>query len=113
MKLKDFISETLKEIIDGVSDAQKYYSEKGGLINPVLDFTGADKAVVYYARDTQQIPQFIDFDVAITASEESGTKGGIGVWVGPVGAGIKGKSDTSNTSTNRIKFSIPVILPKG
>lgn len=29
MQFKDFVAETLKDIIDGVVDAQTYYAEKG------------------------------------------------------------------------------------
>jgi len=36
MELKDFISETLKQIIDGVSDVQSFAKGKGAAINPEL-----------------------------------------------------------------------------
>lgn len=34
MDLKDFVSETLKEIIAGVKEAQEYAKEHGAIINP-------------------------------------------------------------------------------
>lgn len=34
MNLKTFIAETLKEIIDGVIEANSYYAQKGGSGNP-------------------------------------------------------------------------------
>lgn len=34
MDLKDFVSETLKEIIEGVKDAQDFAIENGAVINP-------------------------------------------------------------------------------
>ena len=109
MKLKDFIAESLNEIIDGVIEAQKHYSANGGVINSP-DVIGPS---VGTDRHTGVVAQLVDFDVAVTAAEETETKGGIGVFVGPIGLGSQGKSDSANSSVSRIKFSIPVILPKG
>lgn len=55
----------------------------------------------------------VEFDVAVTAEEAKGTKGGIGVFMGSVGLGAQGQSETKNTSLGRIKFSVPVSLPRG
>ena len=33
MDVRQFVSETLKQIIDGVSDSQQYAQTKGGFIN--------------------------------------------------------------------------------
>ena len=109
MKLKDFVAETLKEIIDGVIEAQKHYSANGGVINSG-DIEGPK---VGTDRHTGVPLQSVEFDVAVTTTEGTETKGGIGVFVGPIGLGSQGKSDSANSSVSRIKFSIPVILPKG
>jgi hypothetical protein len=103
VKLKDFVTETLKEIFDGVVDAQEYCSRTG---------SGGEVAsgTRYKTRDGTAA-QSIEFDVAVTTTEGTETKGGIGVFVGPVGLGSQGKSDASNTSVSRIKFSVPVVFP--
>lgn len=109
MKLKDFTAETLKEIIDGVIEAQKYYSEKGGAVGSRM--YAFEKKDVIKDLDTGRPAHFVDFDVAVTTNEGTETKGGIGVFVGPIGVGSQGQTDKANSSYSRIKYSIPVFLP--
>ncbi|MEK6686370.1 MAG: hypothetical protein AABY99_08265 [Pseudomonadota bacterium] len=113
MKLKDFVAETLKEIVDGVVEAQKYYKEKGGSINSSSITFRTDHGLQIWNSENGQPVQQIEFDVAVTTTEGTETKGGIGVFVGPVGLGSQGKSDATNSSSSRIKFSVPILLPNG
>ena len=53
----------------------------------------------------------VAFDVALTATEGTGSKGGIGVVAGIVSLGTAGHSNNENTSVSRVQFSIPVVLP--
>ena len=54
----------------------------------------------------------VHFDVAVSTSEGTETKGGIGVVVGPVGSvGSQDQSDVASSSMSRIRFSVPVKLP--
>ena len=96
MDIKEFISQTLKQIIDGVKDAQEHAEGKNAVVVP-------------YYGDRQKI----DFDVAVTVVEgkETGGKAGISVW--SIGAGVTGKTESSSSTVSRIKFEIPVELPKG
>ena len=57
--------------------------------------------------------QKLEFDVAVTATEGSEKKAGIGVAMAMFGAGGQASSNTMNTSISRIRFTVPVILPKG
>ncbi len=91
MELKDFIKETLVEIIEGVKDAQ-------GAI---------DSGSVVGRR--QESAQTVDFDVAVTTS--SATEGGGKVSVMGIGsAGLEGS--TSSEAVTRIKFAVPIDLPR-
>lgn len=96
MDLQEFVTESLKQIMTGVSNAQKDPANTG-VINAILPGTGLYTPV-----------QQIEFDVAVTVSQEKGTKGGIGIFVGAVGVGTQGQSQSSNISVSRIKFSVPV-----
>src|SRR5947209_8347157 len=111
MELRDFVSETLKQIIDGVIDAQAYGREKGARVNPldlpVRNETGGVQSRMY-ARD---VAHSIDFDVAVTTTEGKQTKGGIGVVAGIFALGSQGQSNANGESVSRIKFTIPVVLP--
>ena len=98
MELKDFIEETLKQIISGVRSAQENAIELGAKINP------RGGSVVEMRN--------VHFDVAVGTSKETETKGGIGVVVVPGGsAGSQDQSDVASSSMSRIKFSVPVKLP--
>ena len=113
MKLKDFVAETLNEIIDGVMEAQTHYQGKGGSVNPdTLSSSGSPEGKIW-DRSSKTYAQKIDFDVAVTTSEGTEARGGVGIFVGPIGLGSQGKLDASNISYNRIRFSIPIVLPSG
>jgi hypothetical protein len=58
-------------------------------------------------------PRGVEFDVAVTTTENTGTKGGIGVFVGAVGFGSQGHSDAGKTQLSRLKLSVPTLLPRG
>lgn len=100
MKLQEFVSETLKEIIGGVKDAQEYARNNKAKVNAPMAGT---------LPDTQKV----DFDVAVTSTDTSKTQAGAGIFVAALGIGAKGKSDSSNSCVSRIKFSIPVYFPCG
>ena len=74
MELSQFVSSSIKQIIDGVIDAQKYASEKDARINPFgMSILKSNESVAairdqYGNQDTGQI---IDFDVAVTTTEGS------------------------------------------
>ena len=53
----------------------------------------------------------IEFDVAVTAVEATGTEGKAGISVWSIGANMSGKTDKSNSTVSRVKFSVPVGLP--
>ncbi|TWT93260.1 hypothetical protein [Stieleria varia] len=109
MELRTFIKETLVQICDGVNDAAQDVNIRGAIINP--DGTQSDGNTTYVNPGFRRTVQNVEFDVALTTTEGKGTEGGIGVMVGTIGLGSKGKSDTSSSSTSRVKFTVPVSLP--
>jgi hypothetical protein len=115
MELKEFITETLSQIIDGVSEVQEKYRDKNVLICPD-DIQGANgdyhiedsRCYEYYTRKTKV--QFIDMDIAITVTEKDGNKSGIGI-AKFINAGISSENIQQNESVSKINFSIPIVLP--
>lgn len=99
MNLQDFIKETLVEIMQGVRDAQQEIGAN----------TSGEPATVTGTIVGSNVLQQVDFDVAVTTTSESG--GGAKVSVLGIGAGMDGKSSTEAVS--RIKFSVPIKLPRG
>lgn len=113
IKLEDFVAETLKQIIMGVKAAQEYAAENGAKVSPANLCLShcAQGDVRLMEENTCRIAQEIDFDIAVTTTEGTETKGGVGIFVGPVALGTQGKSDAQNSSISRIKFQVPILLP--
>lgn len=114
MELKEFIGQALAEIVQGVLDAQAALGENGKYINPELSTQqGPLERQGKLVSIQGQLVQTVEFDVAVTATEAKGTKGGIGVVVGAIALGSQGQSSAETSAVSRIKFSIPVTLPYG
>lgn len=111
MELKEFVSEVLTDIFEGVADAQERISDIGGEINPAVK-TGMNGVV--YAPDRQTSHKTLcvaEFDVALTVSDKEQKGGKIGVLLGSIGVG-GGRSEGVETSQiTRVKFSVPYKLP--
>jgi len=113
MELKNFVTSILTEIIEGVRDAQILdRPAHEGEVNPLLSSSPAEILKQGYLLTRYGEPMHIvKFDVAVTTQEGSGTKGGLGIFVGPIGIGAQGDSTFSNSSVSRIQFEVPVSLP--
>lgn len=113
MDLKDFVKNTLVQIVDGVAEAEKELEQKGASANPVGGYFDQKQIGGRNWSFKDGITDTVEFDVALTNSEKEGTSGGIGVLLGSVNLGAKGQTEETVTSVTRIKFSVPVLLPKG
>lgn len=105
MELKEFIAETLSQIIEGVKIAQEY--ENGDNVNASM--AGADFGGHLINVGTYGVATRVDFDVSVTAE----TKGGAGAKLTVFGVGVDGGVGHTAASANRISFSVPVRLPDG
>lgn len=105
MNLRDFISETLEQIVLGVDDARREVGKNSiqGEINPRrsarMHREVSDRGDQIYT---------VQFDVAVTASSSTETKGGIAVMAGFVGLGSSGQSSETDSNVSRIQFEVPV-----
>ena len=97
MDLKTFVSESLKQIVEGVEEAQDRCAN--AIVSPSWASVSREKTL-----------QQIDFDIAVTIEKEKGTKGGIAVLGGAINLGTQGQSTASDTIVSRIKFNVPVIF---
>ena len=111
MKLEDFVAETINQIISGINKTHNNAKENGATVNPKLESRTRTLSTGETKVEARSPIHTVEFDVAVTTMEEKGIKGGIGVFIGPVGIGSQGKTESSNTSMSRIKFSVPVIFP--
>lgn len=112
MDLRDFVAETLIQIADGVKQAQEKTTGTGARVNPRLT-GGATHAAQHGFLPASGAPaQIVQFDVALTVKEGTGTKGGIGIFAGAITIGSSGQSNAENSSISRVKFCVPLSLPE-
>lgn len=113
MELKEFISETFIEIFEGIRKSQEYAKENGGYIAPahIVSNSGATSIGEVGKRYVRTPALMIDFEVSLTEMESSGNRKSLGVSFSGIGAEIGKNKGGENTSSTKIKFSIPVIYP--
>ena len=109
LKLQEFVSDTITQIINGVKASQEKISDSGGVVNPTSSSLKSD---YYEAGGTLTRVENIEFDVAVTVSEESEGKAGAGIFVAGFGLGAQEINSELSSSLSRIKFKVPVVFPK-
>lgn len=109
MELREFISSTIKEIVDGVVEARQIIKEHGATI-PGTDKTKGGFNDVSYETHKNRI-EIVEFETILTDTDVSGKTGKIGVSFGSFGAGYENKKGGESTSCTRVKFYIPIVYP--
>jgi hypothetical protein len=92
MELDEFVRKTIEQLITGVKSTHDVAKANGVQVGS-SSMTG------------------IEFDVALTTTEGTGSQVGGGIRVGGFGLGAEGKSEHSNSSVSRIKFTVMITLP--
>lgn len=113
MDLKEFVSETLISIIDGIKEAQEKSIDLGASINPggLMRNKSTVKENSIWDNTTNNYAQSVSFDIAITA--EDSAQGGVKVKVlsGIFGGEVGGEKESKNVLASRVNFSVPVLFP--
>ena len=109
--LREFIKQTLSDVLSGVADAQADPS-LGKNVAPVLNHQRVSAEPVH--RSGGPVTS-ITFDVALTIESTDALEGGAGFKIAVFGMGAsaggkKGKG-SKNIVVNRIQFEVPVVLP--
>ncbi len=114
MELKDYIAETLVQIINGIIEAQKQLNDVDVIVNPAKTF--GSKGDFWIGKDQDKGPvlrrvQEVEMKIGVISSEEVTDDGGAKVHLGVlnIGAGVEEKGVERNE--NYVKFSIPVSFP--
>jgi len=115
VQLRDFITETLVQIAQGIERANERLEGSSALVNPknVKTYTRGENLVMRLSEDKEhdRFADFIEFDVAAYAKEDAATKGTLGIVIGTIGLGTQGQSANSIGSESRIRFRIPMVMP--
>ena len=123
-ELSDFIVETINQIARAIEkgNSDPRLRESGAAISPMMDWQNiTDKGGIsriigwnpWNGADPRPIQPIIaiDFDVAVTFTQESGAHGKIGIFSGLVGAGGGIDNKNADTQVSRVKFTLPLLLP--
>lgn len=112
MDIKDFVKESLMQIAESINEANVELDGKGTYI-PSGDMIG--EGVLFSIIKGSETKHFIkvEFDLAVTVSQEHGTSGGGGLSIASLAnVGIKGEDKEDKEEISRIKFMIPMALPE-
>ena len=98
MNLREFVKETLVQVCEGVKEAQQAVQATGAVVSPDTGHT------------TRMQMQSVEFDVAVTVSEEGEKTGNAGLTV--MGQGLRGQvsASTATTEVSRVRFQVPVLF---
>lgn len=114
MDLKDFVKNSITSIVDGIAEAQREVAAKGARLNP------ADRSMQSDSRPTLEVDpatrayahvDHLQFDVAVTTGETTGTEGGAGIRVWGVEMGGKMEGATNDQRVSRLQFRVPIVYP--
>ncbi|KRA57395.1 hypothetical protein ASD89_06900 [Caulobacter sp. Root656] len=101
MELREFVTNTLVQILEGVGDAQEQLGKTGkrGIVNPT--WGGGEKLYEHV--------QNVSFDVAVTVASKAEGGANAGIKVLAIDIGAKGSIETQNSNVSRVAFSIPIL----
>ena len=108
--LEDFVAQSLGSMVRGVQKAQNELANTEAVINP--EGTAQRIALEEEFSTPPRFPE-IEFEVGVVVSKAAGGKTGFKVSVPcfSLDAGADGSHSTA--VTNRLRFTIPVMLPPG
>jgi hypothetical protein len=105
VELKDFVTETLRQILEGIQAAQE--SPLGTAVNAASPGSGPFGNL--FSGGTYGQFTRVDFDVAVSAEASASGKGSLKVF----SVGLEGGGDRKHSTVSRVSFSVPVRLPDG
>lgn len=109
MVLSEFVSRVIEDIIIGVKDVQIKAKDSGAIVVPYLKPTSSLSKDI--AERNVAASRNVEFDVAVTVSEDVSKGVSAGVLISVIGLKGDTKSVAQNITESRVKFSVPVYLP--
>jgi len=105
MEVKEFINETISQILDSVDELNVKYADKGASIASLGDYKYNGLWRKNYVTD-------VDFDIAleVITDKETGKGGRLGI-ASVLSGGIESTSKQQNQSVSKVHFTLPVVFP--
>ena len=106
MEIKEFIHETISQILDSVSYLNEEYKDKGARIATV------DNTHKHDGAWTNKCITDVVFDISleVITDNESGAGGKLGI-AHVFSAGAQTSNKEQNQSVSKVHFSIPIVFP--
>src|SRR2546423_6050458 len=113
MTVKEFVEDTLVQIVEGVQAAQMRIAKSGAAINRYgMTMVSSQLDGRRYDPETREVEELVRFDIAVTVEGGTGTRGGVGVFLGPVALGSQGQSSNKDAQVSRVQFAVPIVYPE-
>lgn len=105
MEVREFIQQTISQILDSVDDLNTTYAEKGAAVASLGDYKYNGTWRKNYVTD-------VDFDIAleVVTDKESGKGGKISI-ASVISAGGEATKKTQNQSVSKVHFTLPLMFP--
>ena len=111
VSLDDFVAETLIQIVRGAQRAQSSLGTAARISPPTIrNHRAFSQGASTNTKQVNPTIHSVDFDVQITASSGTETKGDAGVKLYVFSAGTGGQSSNQNEHVTRVRFSIPLVF---
>lgn len=110
MELKEFITQTLININQGIIDAQEQTKESGIKINP-KNIRKRDSGTYDASNGNSATIQEIEFNIVVNVTEGNDSKIAVGAFTGLLSGGVSNTNQNNNSTQTTIKFNLPVQFP--
>ena len=110
MELKEFITQTLININQGIIDAQEQTKESGIVINP-KNIKKRDNNIYEVYNGYSAPIQEIEFNIVVNVAEGKDSKIAVGAFTGMLSGGVRNTNQNNSSTQTTIKFNLPVQFP--
>ena len=110
MELKEFITQTLININQGIIDAQEQSKESGIVINP-KNIKKRDNNIYEVCNGYSAPIQEIEFNIVVNVAEGKDSKIAVGAFTGMLSGGVSNTNQNNSSTQTTIKFNLPVQFP--
>jgi len=108
MELKEFVKETLNQIVEATQESQLKVRNIGGYVNPVINIRKSPQQSQDALINDDHNIYTVDFNIAVSVSQKSDKKITV---VSPFNHKGGVACYETNTSLSKIAFKIPLALP--
>lgn len=109
MDLSEFVATALADIARGIGQAQATLKDGGAYVGVPYSAIG-EGTERRFSSELQTDVTLVHFDVAVTSTSESGSKGGARIAVvSMLGAGGELSQATAQQSASRVQFTVSIV----